>query len=421
MSARAVLNWGIVIVLAGLIARLPYVVMSGAYLSFVALLAVAYLKGALGNLAYYRELSAGKAFVGDKIRLKVCVENRKPLPVLGLQCIDDVPGDRAIGSLSLIPHHSPGRAFLSNEMHLKWFEKVEREFEVDCLRRGKYRLGPVSLKAGDLLGLETRTVVLPETDTLTVFPRIIRLEGIPWLTRYPLGNLPGAGWLHPDPLSVVGARAYDGRTPASQIAWKATARTGTLQMKVLEPTRRARMVLALNLSTSEHLWEGVKTSALEEAVTVAASACFAMFGQGIPFGLASNGMGSLFIGPGLSASHLERILEIFAEVALPWRPFSETLRGLERRVNDYTGVLAVMPYASEADWKRLVALSRVGPVAVLLLDTAARTEGACGEACLHALSRIPVYVPCTFASEDAASGEVIRFERLRRDYPRTDF
>ncbi len=420
MSARTVLNWGIVIALAGLVARSPYVVMSGAYLAFVALLAVAYLKGALGNLVYYRELSARKAFVGDKIKLRVCVENRKPLPVMGLECLDDVPGDRAIGSLPLIPHYSPGRAFLSNEMHLKWFEKVEREFEIDCLRRGRYRLGPVSLKAGDLLGLEARTAVLPETDTLTVFPRIVRLEGIPWLTRFPFGNLPGAGWLHPDPLSVIGARAYDGRTPASQIAWKATARTGTLQMKVLEPTRRARVVVALNLSTSEHLWEGIRSSTLEEAVTVAASACFAMFDQGVPFGLASNGLGSLFIGPGLSASHLERILGILAEMILPWRPFSETLSRLERRVKDCTGVLAVMPYASDADWKHLVSLSRTGPVAAVLLDTAACMEGAFGEACLHALSRIPVYVPSSFVPEDMASGEVIRFERLRKHYSGTD-
>ncbi len=410
MSSRTVLACGAAITILGLVVHIPYVVMSGAYLALGAVLARRYVRSATKHLSYCRKLEPCEAFVGDTVNLNLSVENRKPLPVFWLKCDDDVPGDRSFGSLPLTPY-MPGRAALSNTVHLKWFERVERTFEVSCIKRGVFRLGPAKLTVGDPLGLETHQVVSQRTDTLTVYPRIAQLKGLPWLTKSPFGTVPVKGWVHPDPLTIAGTRPYDGRTPINQIEWKATARTGELQVRVLEPTIQSKIVVALNLSTSEHFWEGIDSPVLEDAITIAASVCSAMLEQGVAFGLVSNsigvGKGPLFIGPGSSERHLKRILESLAHVTLPWLSFSGTLKQLRYRISKDTGVLAIMPHISQADCEHLSALANAGyPVTIILM----RPPQACCEAYRAIAGHIPAYLRLDPAGREA--GEVIVFERI---------
>ncbi len=411
MSTRAVIVCGTAIAAIGLIANLPYIVMSGAYLILGALLSRRYVKQAPKHLIYRRQLSTQEAFVGDNVTLKIRIENRKPLPVFWLKCEDEVPDSRTFGSLPSTNHYTQSKATLHNTVHLKWFEGVEREFEISCNRRGIFRLGPVTVEVGDPLGLETYRTVLHQTDTLTVYPEIMSLQGIPWLDRFPFGALPKAGWLHPDPLTIMGTRLYDGTNPMNQIAWKATAKTGTLQVKVLEPTHQARMFVALNLSTSQYLWKGIDSTVLEDAISIAASACYAMLNQNVSFGLISNsvssGQGSLFIAPGLSASHLKRILDALAQITLPWRPFSQTLEQLRCQISKDTGVLAIMPYISDHDRNHLLALANMGcPVAIILVNQPPVTE----DTYLKLARYIPIYRRCDI--RDSEKDKVMAFERI---------
>jgi uncharacterized protein (DUF58 family) len=410
MSSKTVIAYGISIAVLGLIAGAPFIVMSGAYLALGAVLAHGYAKSATKHLAYNREIEPCECFVGNTVTLKIRIENRKPLPVFWLKCDDKVPGDGCFNSLQLTPH-VPGRAVFSNTVHLKWFERVERTFEVSCEKRGVFRLGPVRLTAGDPLGLGSHSTVLQGTHTLTVYPKIVQLQGLPWLSRAPFGVVTASGWLHRDPLAVVGTREYDGSTPANQIAWKATAKTGELRIKELEPTVQSKIVVALNLSTSDHFWQGIDSQALEDAITVAASLCSAMLDQGFAFGLAANSFGvdkgSLFIGPGLSDRHFKRILDSLAHIGLPWMSFSTALRHLRYRISRDTKVLAVMPHLSEADSEHLSALADAGyPVSVILI----RTSSASGEAFRRITGNIPVYLRRESAGLEGA--EVIGFERI---------
>lgn len=410
MSSKTVVACGISIMALGLIADAPFILMSGVYLALGAVLAHWYAKSATKHLVYTRKTEPRECFVGDTVTLKIRIENRKPLPVFWLKCDDEFPGDGSLGGLSLAPS-VPGRAAFTNIVHLKWFERVERTFEVSCVKRGVFKLGPVKLTAADPLGLGSSSTVTTGTNTLTVYPKVLPVEGLPWLNTSPFGTAQASGWLYQDPLTYAGTREYDAHTPANQIAWKATARKGELQVKVLEPTMQSKVLVALKLSTSDHFWQGIDSRALEDAVTIAASLCSAILRTGTAFGLAANSMGrdrgSLFIGPGLSQGHLRRILEALAQVSLPWMPFTTTLKQLRYKIDKNTRVAAVMPHISQADCEHLLALADAGyPLAVILV----RPSDATGEACRRLAGRIPIYL-CREAPGQGCQ-EVVGFERI---------
>ena len=331
----------------------------------------------MGRIRYRRRLSSTTAMVGDALTLRIEVENRKPLPVLWLSCEDEVPDTSALGIPEKYYHY---RTFCRTLPTCK-FERVEREFPVRCLSRGVFTLGPVRLSTGDILGFKEASMVLPGSDTLVVYPRMATVKGINWDERSPLGDSPARGWLNPDPLTVAGARPYAAGTPLRQVAWRATARTGEMLEKLLEPTRQRNMVVALSLSTGERYWEGVDTELLDTAVFLCASICRDLLHRGIPFGLASNAAGarlagsSILIPPGSSRGHLLKVLETLARVSVPWMEFYATLRTLAREVDADTGVAVIMTRQLKADWDAALALASGGRVAVICAKAPTTASG----------------------------------------------
>lgn len=409
MSSTIVIAGGALLFIIGLISESRPITVGGAYIAAAALLAVAYAKGSMGRIRYRRRLSSTTAMVGDALTLRIEVENRKPLPVLWLSCEDEVPDTSALGIPETYHHYRTGRAILQNVTYLKWFERVEREFPVRCLSRGVFTLGPVRLSTGDILGFKEASMVLPGSDTLVVYPRMATVKGINWDERSPLGDSPARGWLNPDPLTVAGARPYAAGTPLRQVAWRATARTGEMLEKLLEPTRQRNMVVALSLSTGERYWEGVDTELLDTAVFLCASICRDLLHRGIPFGLASNAAGarlagsSILIPPGSSRGHLLKVLETLARVSVPWMEFYATLRTLAREVDADTGVAVIMTRQLKADWDAALALASGGrQVAVIVLSPDNRFRSYYGE--------IPTYSPAF--PVDWRTSEVISLERL---------
>lgn len=409
MSAKGTATCGILLFLIGIVARARAAALGGAYIAMAAGLAVLYAKWSVAQVRYRREFSAAKASVGDQVTLRVEIENLKPLPVLWLNCEDEIPDARALGTIPTHPHYKPRRAILQSVTYLKWFERVEREFTMDCLARGVFTFGPVKLSSADLMGFKESSVELPETDTLTVFPRMAEVKGISWDEHFPLGDSPSTGWLHPDPLTIAGARPYVPGTPLKQIAWRSTARTGDLQERLLEPTAQRNVILALSLSTGEHYWEAVNTELLETGIFAGASLCREMLHRGTAFGLAANstgfraGRGALVVQPGLSRDHLFRTLGVLARLVMPWMDFHKTLRFLGRSVSSDTGVLVVMPHQVKEDWEGVVNLANRGrSVAVILLTPDERFTSY--------YKRVPTYV--LSAPVDWRRSEVISFDRM---------
>jgi uncharacterized protein (DUF58 family) len=410
VSAKTVMVWGLMLFAVGLLFHSRGTTVGGAYLAVAAGLSIAYSRASLKRLKYRREFSSRKAAVGDEVSISIGIENLKPLPVLWLKCEDEVPSAETLGRLPATPHYKPGRAVLTNVVYLRWFERVERKFRVKCLTRGVFRFGPITMSSGDIMGLKETSIEVADHDTLTVYPRMARVVGMSWGERFPLGDSRDRGWLYPDPLNIVGTRPYTAGTPIRQMAWRATAKTGSFQERLLQPTVQSSIIVALSLSTGEHYWEGVNPDNLETAIFVCASLCREFAKRGAPFGLFCNSLSAspsrgrgLLVAPGLSSGHFQKVLGILSTLRMPWMEFHVALKGLSRSVAPDIGLLAIMPKQLEADWEQLLSIAGTGRVTTAVVLTR-------DERFASYYRKIPTYL--VSPPVDWRTSEVIGFARL---------
>ena len=411
MSSKTLVSIGLLMLISGAVFDIGNASLGGAYLAAIGLLGYWYSHACLKHIHYTRKFESTRAFLGDSVGLEISVENRKPLPVLAISCLDEVPDKRKIGSIELEAHSRPGRSILKNKMHIGSFQRVERRFTINCLSRGSFRFGPVSLRCIDPIGTEATRATLDTVDTLLVYPRLQFVRGLPFPRRDPSGGVPDRGWINPDPTQIVGVKPYYSGVPMNQIAWKQTAKSGSLKSRMIMPSFHSQAIVCMSVSTSGHAWEGIDSDSLESVVSISASLCNSLLNQGIPFGFASNVPGNkrqrhLFIPPGLSMAHLRYILDHLANIFIPWGRFSETLTQVSGNVSENTEIVAVMPKPSLTDWVALRGLSSKGlPVSAVVLE-ASPEHG-------EFLEQIPVFKP--IEPVDWLEGEVITLERLVSD------
>jgi uncharacterized protein (DUF58 family) len=86
----------------------------------------------------------------------------------------------------------------------------------------------------------------------------------------PLAVLPDRRPLHEDPTRILGVRDYEPGDPIRKIHWTASAATGSLVVKRLQPGIAREVVVALDMTAGGHPHPGRRRSA-ELSVTVAAS------------------------------------------------------------------------------------------------------------------------------------------------------
>jgi uncharacterized protein (DUF58 family) len=120
-----------------------------------------------------------------------------------------------------------------------------------------------------------------------------------------------------DPSRISGLRDYRPGDPMRRIDWKASARSQSLQSRVYEPSGTLHMLVALNVDTMEHVWEGYVPELLERLISLAASAASYGFEAGYSIGLATNGSfpesdRPLRVPVGRTADQLAKVLEALA-------------------------------------------------------------------------------------------------------------
>ena len=117
---------------------------------------------------------------------------------------------------------------------------------------GIYQLGPVTVTAGDYFGLHQVQRSFALFHQLIVYPRVYPLQELGLNPTSPIGPLPPPQRIYPDPSRFAGVRGYQPGDPRRAIHWKATARTGQLQVKQFDHTITADTLLALNLDAREY-------------------------------------------------------------------------------------------------------------------------------------------------------------------------
>jgi uncharacterized protein (DUF58 family) len=275
--------------LIGGFTRKPAVLLLGASLVAISLVALALSRLSTRDLNYTRKLSSPFAFFGDNIELSVQVNNDKPLPVDAL-CQDEIDNVWRFLDKKLESHYLPYKAILPNEVHLGGYETVTRRYSLTCEKRGVFAFGPAAIRSQDPLGLYRETANDPKKDSIIVYPKTLPVNAEGLKDLYPFGDNPRASWLLQDPIFLKMMRPYQPQDPLKHVDWKATARTGQLQTRVFDMAFGQRIMLCLNLVTLKNPWDGVDTNLFESLVTVASSVALKLASSGFSVGLVSNGI-----------------------------------------------------------------------------------------------------------------------------------
>lgn len=229
----------------------------------------------LSRLEVERKLSAAEVAHGGAVEAWLIVHNRKPLPAPGLVWRDQVePG------LDVEGPNSCAASLAGGQRH-------KLVYRLHSTRRGLFRVGPTVVEATGPFGLARRFLVDRRARFITVLPRTVEI-GRGWpLGHRPIHEVPRRRSLFEDPSRFQGLRDYRPGDSLRRIHWRATARSGRLQVKLFEPAVLEGVLLAIEMGRSAY--PAGTESAEELAVTTAASIAELVIDGGQTVGLLSNG------------------------------------------------------------------------------------------------------------------------------------
>ena len=273
----------------------------------------------LEDVTYEREFTQNRVFIGERAELRITLANRKPIPLGRLRAEDEVPSCMEIDDGEVVGSPNPEANALRHSTSMAWYERIHWRYSFRCARRGYYRVGPVTLRSGDLFGFFGSERVILGRDYVLVYPRVASLPEIGMPAARPLGETRGGIRMFEDASRPMGLRDYQVGDALKSVDWKATARAGDLQVRTYEPSSAITVILAVAVDTMAHYWEGYSPRHLERIITAAASIANYAHAQRYNLGLFSNGTPVLAdrpmrIAPGRSPEQLTIILEALASI-----------------------------------------------------------------------------------------------------------
>lgn len=185
--------------------------------------ALAVVGAGSAGLAVERRLDATEIDLGQAVDGSVSLRNGKRLPAPWIVWRDGVEagldGEGETAAFETVP--AGGSSLLTYRLH--------------STRRGLFRVGPAVVESAGPFGLVRRFRVDPDVRFVTVFPRTVSLgQGWP-LGHRPIHEVPRRRSLFEDPSRFLGVRPYRPGDGPRRVHWRATVRSGSLQVKLFEP------------------------------------------------------------------------------------------------------------------------------------------------------------------------------------------
>ena len=320
-AAGYLLNWPGLLTMASILVfaawngQAPIVVLTSLLFSSAGL-AKLWSHLSLTRISCRRLLSERRVFPGEKINVRLQVANRKPLPLPWIQVDDEIP--QALGGASTLPGERPGSVLVRRSGAILWYRSVKWKYELPCLKRGYYPLGPTVLSSGDVFGLYSRSLKTALQDHVIVYPKILPVGRLAIPSRQPLGESRSEYRVFQDPTRSLGVRDYQHGDSLRHVHWKASARLQSLQVKVFEPTTTFKV--ALFLSVDSFMANGaLNEEGFELGISVAASLAYHVIEQGSPAGVFVNTRTvdsdqPVSLAPSGSRDQLTSVLEALAKV-----------------------------------------------------------------------------------------------------------
>lgn len=379
--------------------RLAYLILGIEVFSFF------YAAYSVATFRLERKLMTPRTQVGNVAEERFLVRNTGRFSKIWIEVLDE----------SELKSHRVSRVLNSLRAGVRWSWSVRTL----CRRRGRFRLGPVTLASGDPFGLFIFQRRLPDTTTaITIHPAAVDLPTF----ATPLGQLPGGDAVHRrthhTTTNVAGTREYAPGDSFNRIHWPSSARMERLIVKEFELDPAADVWIFLDMERGaqagqwwEDAWESRDLSELwfgehqrirlppnteEYIVAIAASVAKYFLRKQRSVGFVGYGHQHEIIQPDRGERQLNRLLEVLAVLRAEGNIQFQHVLGVESaRLGRNNTLVAVSPSA-EASWvKALREAKRRGLRAIAALTDVntfgghGDTDGAAAELLA---SGIPTYV-----------------------------
>jgi len=302
-----------VFVLAAWYSQAGILLLTGFFLS-TAGLALLWSRLSLTGVQAERRFKGTRFFPGEPIECTLRLFNRKPLPLPWVQLECDVSAGFGLDE----PAGRSGTERIRRSASLLWYRGISWRLKLVGKRRGYYPIGPLKLISGDLLGLYSRSRFSGSTEHLIVYPRIFPVDTSLIPSLYPMGEARASRRIFRDPTHAIGVREYLRGDDLKSIHWKATARRGDLQVKVIDATTAFNVAMVLAVESFQN--NGVLAEAdFELGISAAGSIAAARCERGSPVGRFVNTRQAdtrppAVIAPGAGRSRVTEVLEALAKV-----------------------------------------------------------------------------------------------------------
>lgn len=327
-----------------------------------------FAKVSFRHLNYERKISKDAVFEGEAVDLMEIISNHKLTPIPWLRVESKMSPwlrFRSQENLEILDDR-----FHRSVFYLRPYSKITRRYNVKCIRRGYYDLSITTLTAGDLFGLNSTSQEAHSDAKLFVYPSLLGEDQLPDEALRWQGDVSVKRWIFPDPILINGIRGYQLGDSRKDIHWKASARSGSLQVKTHDYTVFPRLLLVYNIDPEDNFWGQLSAKQMEEmeyGIRTVATLCNWAIINNMEVGLYSNGKisyaegVSISIEPACNSSHINRILETLA--GLEFKQFESIYRTMERLVENETSdtdILVFSTFWNESLENRCDALRRKG-------------------------------------------------------------
>ena len=280
-----------------------------------------YKRRVFRRVVYTRLFKDTAIFAGEPTEMVETIENRKLLPMPWVRAESRMdPGlSFAVATDRTIRHG----LYHQSVFALMPYMRITRRHPLRAMKRGLYRLDSVTLTAGDPLMMTESTRTIDLNAHLTVYPRLLNDRDIPLSYHSLLGDITVRRWIIPDPFLRAGTRPYEPGDGLHLINWKATARTGAIQVHRSEYTADPHLMILFNVDTSPDLRDKEpEPQRVEYGLSLTATIADRAVRSGIPVGLMTNAccVGRseeiVRVESRCSTEHLMRFFQILAAVQI---------------------------------------------------------------------------------------------------------
>lgn len=248
---------GLLVVVVGLASGQADIAHIAAFLLLAPVVAALVVRRTWVTLSASRELLPARVVAGAGSRVSITVANDSRIPS-GRLFFED-----------RLPYHLGGSPRFCVES-LAGLARQSVSYTLRCELRGRYPIGPLSVRVSDPFGLCQLRREFPEPHELLVLPPVVPL---PHLALG--GDWAGEGEHRPRRFAAAGqddvtTRSYRLGDDLRRVHWRTTARLGELAVRREDQPWQSRAVLLLDTRSGAHVGTG-RDSSFEYAVSALAS------------------------------------------------------------------------------------------------------------------------------------------------------